>query len=56
MVALYVAYAWGFAAFRKEANRGAGRFQVTAIWSPLIVVVIPVAVAIVVLVGWGLLE
>ena len=55
MVALYAAYAWGFAAFRTETNRGAGRFQVTAVWRPLIVVVIPVAVAIVVLVGWGLL-
>ncbi len=55
MVALYMAYGWGFRAFRDETNRGAGPFRVNAAWRPLAVVLIPLAVAIVVLVGWGLL-
>lgn len=55
MLALYTAFGWGFAAFREETNRGAGIFRVTAAWKPLVLVLIPLAVAIVVLMGWGLL-
>lgn len=54
MVALYTAYGMGFTAFEQEINRGAGRFRVNAAWQPLVVVIIPIAVVVVVLMGWGL--
>ncbi len=55
MIALYVTYGWGFADFREQTNRGAGGFRVSSLWKPLVVALIPVAVAVVVLRGWGLL-
>ncbi len=55
MVALFTAYGWGYSAFRDETNRGASRFQVNAAWRPLVVILIPLAVAVVALVGWGLI-
>ena len=55
LIVLYTAYAWGFDAFRDEVNVGAGRFRVTGAWRPLVVAVIPLAVALVLLSGLGLL-
>lgn len=55
LLSLYTALAWGFDGFRNDVNRGAGRFRVGAAWRPLIVVVIPVAVALVLLAGLGLI-
>ena len=55
MVSLYTAYAWGFDAFREQTNQGASGFRVTSLWKPLVVALIPLAVTIVVLSGWGLL-
>ncbi len=54
-LALYVAFVWGFDRFRDETNAGAGRVRVTAAWKPLMVFLIPVAVAFVLLVGAGIL-
>jgi NSS family neurotransmitter:Na+ symporter len=54
MVALYTAFAWGFDAFREETNRGAGRLRVARAWKPLVAALIPLAVGLVVLMGWGL--
>jgi NSS family neurotransmitter:Na+ symporter len=55
MVALYTALGWGYAAFRDETNRGAQRVRVGRLWRPFVAILIPVAVAIVVLAGWGLI-
>jgi len=55
MVALYTAYGWGYTTFRDETNRGAGLVRVDGPWRPLVVFIIPAAVVIVVLAGWGLL-
>lgn len=55
MLALYLAYGWGFSGFRDETNRGAGPFQVSGLWRPFVVVLIPIAVIIVVLTGWRLI-
>ena len=54
-LALYTAYQWGFRDFARETNAGARSLRVNALWRPLIVVVIPAAVTLVVLMGWGLL-
>lgn len=55
LIALYTAYKWGFELFREEANRGAGRLRVTGHWRPVVVIVVPVAVALVLMSGLGLL-
>ena len=55
MLALYVAFVWGFDRFRDDTNVGAGRVRVTAAWRPLMVFLIPVAVAFVLLAGAGIL-
>jgi NSS family neurotransmitter:Na+ symporter len=54
-LALYVTFIWGFDRFRDETNAGAGRVRVTAAWKPLMVFVIPVAVAFLLLMGAGIL-
>jgi neurotransmitter:Na+ symporter, NSS family len=53
LIAMYGAWVWGFDAFRAEVNQGAGRFRVTAVWRPVVVVLVPVAVGLVLLVGLG---
>jgi NSS family neurotransmitter:Na+ symporter len=53
MVALYVATSWGWIAFRDETNEGSGRVKVNPTWKPFIQFLIPVAVVIVLLTGWG---
>jgi NSS family neurotransmitter:Na+ symporter len=55
LLALYTVVAWGFDAFRDEVNRGAGRVRVTGAWRPLVTVLIPIAVALVLAGGFGLL-
>ncbi len=55
LLALFTALVWGFERFRTDTNRGAGRFRITATWKPLMVVLIPLAVALVVAVGGGIL-
>lgn len=55
LLVLYTVFVWGFGPFRDEVNVGAGRFRVTNAMRPLVVVVIPVAVAIVLLISVGLL-
>ncbi len=54
-ISLYVATAWGFDRFMEATNRGGGRFRVTPAWGPVMRFVAPVAVAIVLLAGLGLL-
>jgi NSS family neurotransmitter:Na+ symporter len=51
LIALYAAYKWGFARFQADTNVGAGRITVQNAWKPFMMVVIPVAVAIVTIVG-----
>lgn len=53
LIVLYTACSWGFDRFREEANRGAGRIRVTPGWKPLVTLVVPAAVAIVLLAGLG---
>lgn len=52
-LSLYTVFVWKFEGFRDEANVGAGAVKITGAWKPLIVVLIPVAVAVVWLVGLG---
>jgi NSS family neurotransmitter:Na+ symporter len=52
-LALYVAVSWGWTAFRDDLNRGAGPVKVGITWKPFVVVLIPVAVAIILAVGLG---
>jgi len=54
-ISLYVGLAWGFERFREETNRGAGAVRVTRAWGPIMRVVAPIAVAIVLLAGLGLI-
>lgn len=54
LIALYVAWGWGFDRFRAETNVGAGRVTVQAIWGPLMRYLIPVAVLIIVVTSLGI--
>ncbi|MYG81451.1 MAG: sodium-dependent transporter [Gemmatimonadetes bacterium] len=54
LISLFVVSRWGWSRFRDQVNRGAGRFQVSALWRPLVRFIIPVAVAIVLMGGFGL--
>jgi len=53
IMALFVAYRWGWTSFRDETNQGSGRFKVTGAWRPLVQWIIPVAVGTVLLIGLG---
>jgi len=55
VLALYIATSWGWTAFRDETNVGSGWLKVNSLWRPLVQFIIPAAVAIVVLVGVGIL-
>lgn len=54
VLSLYVVFAWGFERFREDTNVGAGRLRVSAGWKPLMLVLIPVAVAMLLLMGLGI--
>ncbi|WP_460962580.1 SLC5/6 family protein [Parasphingorhabdus pacifica] len=51
LIALFVVLVFGFNRYRAEANRGAGAVQVQGWWKPLVVVVIPLAVAVIMVTG-----
>lgn len=51
LIAIYIAAVFKFRRYMKEANRGAGTFRVQRWWKPLVVVVIPVAVAVIMITG-----
>ena len=53
LISLYVVSTWGWTRFRDNTNRGAGRVRVNAAWRPFVRFVIPVAVALVLLGGFG---
>ncbi len=55
VLSLYVVFVWRFDGFQAETNTGAGTVQVTAAWKPLMVFVIPLAVALVLLLGIGVI-
>ncbi len=55
LISLYVAVKWGWSNFRDETNVGSGRIKVNQTWMPLVRFVIPVAVTLVLLAGFGLL-
>lgn len=55
ILALYVAVVWGWEAFRDETNVGSGIVKVNFTWKPFVQFIIPAAVAVVLLVGIGLL-
>ena len=54
-LALYVSVSWGWNAFRGNLNQGATAVQVEATWKRLVMVLIPLAVAMILLVGVGVL-
>jgi len=47
---------WKFDRFREETNVGAGWLKIPRLWKPLVVFVIPLAVAIVLMTGLGILQ
>ena len=53
LISLYIVSQWGWKRFQEEANRGAGRVRASAAWRFLFRFIIPVAVAIVLLGGFG---
>ncbi len=55
LISLYVAVKWGWSNFRDETNVGSGRIKVNLTWMPFVRFVIPVAVTLVLLAGFGLL-
>lgn len=55
LLVVYAVLCWGFANFRDDVNTGAGRVRVTAVWKPLVTAIIPIAVALLLLVGLGLI-
>ncbi len=55
LISLYVAYVWGWRSFRQETNAGSGWTRVAGWWGPLIRFIIPIAVTLVLLAGFGLI-
>ena len=55
LIALYLAIGWGWEAFRRETNQGAGHITVNPTWMPFVRVLIPLAVGLVLLSGFGIL-
>lgn len=53
LISLYIVSRWGWSRFQEETNRGAGRLRVSAAWRPFVRFIIPVAVAIVLMGGFG---
>ncbi len=53
LISLYIVSQWGWKRFQEEANHGAGRVRTTAAWGFLFRFIIPVAVALVLLGGFG---
>jgi NSS family neurotransmitter:Na+ symporter len=53
LLSLYTAFVWGFERFRQETNAGSGRFRVFAWWKLPIRLLIPAAVAVILLAGLG---
>ncbi len=53
LISLYILSQWGWKRFRQEANQGAGRVRANAAWGAFFRFIIPVAVAIVLLGGFG---
>ena len=53
LISLYVVSTWGWRRFQAATNRGAGRIRVSAAWRPFVRFIIPVAVALVLLGGFG---
>jgi SNF family Na+-dependent transporter len=51
LISLYTAIVWGWASFRDESNRGSARVRVTPLWKPFVLVLIPAAVAAVLIAG-----
>jgi len=49
VLAIYVAWVWGFERFQADANAGAGGIRVTAYWRPLVRWIVPLAVGAVLL-------
>ncbi len=55
LLALYTAVVWTFDGFMRDVNEGAGTLRVTGLLRPFVLVVIPVAVALVLLTSLGVL-
>jgi len=51
VLALFVAYRWGFARFREETNVGSGMVKVSRSWWPFVSLLIPAAVGVLLLMG-----
>lgn len=55
LIALYVAFAWGWEAYRRETNEGSALLRITDAWKPIVKWVIPFAVGVILMGGVGLL-
>jgi NSS family neurotransmitter:Na+ symporter len=55
LLSLYVVFVWGYEVFASETNAGAGLVRVNPTWKPFMLVIIPVAVALVLLLGIGVI-
>ena len=51
LISIYTAYKWKFENYKDEINIGTKRFKIQKWWKPIIVYVIPVAVAIIMITG-----
>ena len=56
LLSLYTTFVWGFDRFRKDTNAGSGRFRVFGFWKLPIRLLIPVAVAVILLAGLGVFD
>ncbi len=55
LILLYVIFVWKWRAFREETNVGSSRITVGAAWGPFIRFIIPIAVTLILLGGFGLI-
>lgn len=51
IISLYTAFVWKFKNYKEEANLGCGKFRIYNWWKPVVVFVIPVAVAVIMVTG-----
>jgi NSS family neurotransmitter:Na+ symporter len=54
LTALYVALVWEWSNFREETNVGSGRIKIHPTWMPFVRFIIPIAVGLVLLSGFGI--
>jgi NSS family neurotransmitter:Na+ symporter len=55
LLAIYLAFVWGFRQFRSDANVGSRQIKVSRWWKPAIYFLLPSSLTLILLKGWGVI-